>query len=514
MPEGIKWHEWGAKAFGLSREEKKPVLLDIFGKWCHWCHRMDEDTYENLEVAREVNSSFIPVRVDTDRRPDINERYNQGGWPTTVFLDGNGNILAGGTYFPPGQFLDLLEQAKYLFENNIKFEKNGPRTWNKGVVTEEILMELEEMAKGSFDPYHGGFGHSPRIHTSEVGLPEPKFPMAELLEFLLKRYKKTGRKEFLEMVEKSLDGMIGGIFDRIEGGFFRYSVTGDWKLPHYEKMLETNSSLVKILSLAYELTGKKAYLEAAEKTVGYLLKSMANHEGGFFASQDADAKLTSDTHIRGGISGDAYYGKKLEERRKLPEPYIDKTVFADLNGKAIVDLLEYLKVKKDKKLEEFLLKTMGHMEKFWSEKNGAAHYFERQDSPQISGKAVKAAQPVYLGLLRDNLALGMAFLEGGRFFRREDWIKKAEEIGNYILENFLDSETPGLFDKLPGGEGRLAVLEKRIQDNSFAATFFMELGKGFSDKAEGILETFAIDWKRYGLVAGEYGLAVMKIVGE
>src|SRR3989338_10412302 len=130
----VNWMEWSREAFELAKKEKKPVLLNITATWCHWCHQMSRHNYENEDVAKIINAYFIPVRVDTDRRPDINERYNQGGWPTTVFLDSEGNILAGGTYFPAGQFLDLLEQAKYLFGKKARSEKKGPRNWNKGVV--------------------------------------------------------------------------------------------------------------------------------------------------------------------------------------------------------------------------------------------------------------------------------------------------------------------------------------------------------------------------------------------
>ena len=111
----IRWLEWGAAAFQKAKMEKKPILMDIFGKWCHWCHKIEKDCYQNPEIIKKINADFVAIRVDTDKRPDINERYNQGGWPSTVFLDQDGLVITGATYLPPGQMLQLLERVKQAF---------------------------------------------------------------------------------------------------------------------------------------------------------------------------------------------------------------------------------------------------------------------------------------------------------------------------------------------------------------------------------------------------------------
>lgn len=478
MSEKINWLEWGQEAFEKARKEKKPILMDIFGTWCHWCHRIEEDTYQKPEVIKQINRDFIAIRVDTDKRPDINERYNQGGWPTTAFLDHEGNVITGATYLPPEQMLSLLDQVKTVFENGKRGGQRAPQPLSKGVVTEEILLHLEELAKSQFDPSHGGFG-------------EPQFPLTELLEFLLVRFEKTKRKEFLEIVEKSLQGMIAGIYDKEEGGFYRYSVTRNWKIPHYEKMLETNAGIVRLLSLVYKKTNKKIYLDPLKKTVSYLLGTLADPAGGFYASQDADGE-------------DAYYGKPLAERGKMETPFIDKTVFVDLNGLMVRSLLVYYQVTKDEKAREFAEKTIALLLKdFYEKERRMAHYLENN-------------KPIFLGLLRDQVNVGLALIEGWKVFKRKDYLTHAQELAAFILKAFHDGEG-GFFDTLGKGEGKLAIREKRLPDNARAAMLFLELGKELKNKeyqkiAEEALEWFAIDYKVFGLLAGEYALAVEKLL--
>ena len=478
MAEKIRWLEWGKEAFERAKKENKPILMDIFGTWCHWCHRIEQDTYEKPEVIEDVNKNFVAIRVDTDQRPDINERYNQGGWPSTVFLDHDGEIITGATYIPPQQMLSLLDQVKLVFKKRGKIIPPKPLAKKRGVVTEEILLSMEEVVKRSFDPVYGGFG-------------EPKFPMTEVLEFLLARFEKTKQKELLDMVEKSLQGMIAGIFDTVEGGFFRYSVTQDWKLPHYEKMLETNSGLVRVLSYFYKITKKEKYLEALKKTISYMLNTLSDKNGGFYSSQDADGE-------------EKYYGKGMEERRKLPTPSIDKNMYADLNGLAIRSFLAYFEISTDKKIKEFIEKTIDFILKGpYSKEKGIAHYFE--------------GKPQFLGLLRDNLNIALALLEAYRVFNKKEYLEKTQEIAGFILKNFHDKKEGGFFDKLEGGMGKLAMRNKIIGENAKVAILLFELEEILNKKeyqkiAEGALEIFAVDFKVYGLLAGEYALAAQKIL--
>jgi len=247
----INWHEWSKEAFEKARKENKLILLSLSGVWCHWCHVMDETTYSDEEVIKLINENFIPIRVDVDERPDISERYNFGGYPTFAFLTYEGNLITGGTYIPPEQFKEILkdiielsksEKLKDLYQQQ-HIKRAMPQ---KGEVNSKIIWDIADILINSFDDVYGGFGI------------DAKFPLTDSIIFLENMYLLTKKEGFKIMFNKTLKGMLNGIYDNVEGGFFRYSVTRDWKSPHYEKMLETNSNLIKaIFNCVYYLTNRR-----------------------------------------------------------------------------------------------------------------------------------------------------------------------------------------------------------------------------------------------------------------
>jgi len=306
----INWLEWDKEAFEKASKENKPILLDIHGVWCHWCHVMDNTTYFDKEIMEYVNENFIPVKVDTDKRPDVNKRYNQGGWPTTVFLTSSGQIITGATYIPPDAFKDLMFKVIDIYKE-IKVKKpeeleiGGKKLEIKEKnLDKKIVDNTLNVLMQNFDFDDGGFGFA------------PKFPMPDAVKLLISRYKKTKSNEFLVPVKITLDKMQG-IHDDIEGGFFRYSVTQSWDEPHYEKMLETNAGVISNYLEAYEITKNKNYKEIASKCFNYLKNNLINIEGGFYGSQDADEE---------------YYKADFEERKKLKKPFIDKNIYTDFNS--------------------------------------------------------------------------------------------------------------------------------------------------------------------------------------
>src|SRR5579875_3527969 len=211
----IAWRPWEAATFAQAQAEDKPILLAISAVWCHWCHVMDETSYSDPEVIETINERFIPIRVDNDRRPDVNARYNMGGWPTTAILTPEGDPITGGTYIPPSQLKRTLDQVAELYKTH-----------------------KAEIADG-FDPEYGGFGY------------EPKFPQTDALELLLLEYRRSRAlgspdERLYNMLAKTALGMArGGMYDHVEGGFFRYSTTRDWSVPHFEKMAEDHGGLLR-----------------------------------------------------------------------------------------------------------------------------------------------------------------------------------------------------------------------------------------------------------------------------
>jgi len=313
MHQPIQWHEWGPEAFAAAQRENKPMLLDIGAVWCHWCHVMDRESYDDPEIAAIVNQHFIAVKVDRDERPDIDSRYQtavqavsgQGGWPLTAFLTPDGKPFYGGTYFPPSDGYgrpsfrrvllsianayaekhgDVVEQAKMVESAIAQSESFAGRS---GRVSAGVVGAIQESAFKMFDPEHGGFGQA------------PKFPHPSALDLLIERYARTRGKndsELRNVVVSTLEHMArGGVYDQLAGGFHRYSVDERWVVPHFEKMCYDNSELLKNYVHAYQATGEVFFADVARDMIRWMDEWLSDRQrGGFYASQDADISMDDD----------------------------------------------------------------------------------------------------------------------------------------------------------------------------------------------------------------------------
>jgi uncharacterized protein YyaL (SSP411 family) len=305
----VLWREWNGEAFAQAKAQDKPILLDIGAVWCHWCHVMDRESYENAEVARVINESFIPVKVDRDERPDIDARYQvavsaltgQGGWPLTAFLTPDGKPFFGGTYFPPDDrggrpgMKRLLEAVAHNYRTQrdqihqsaakivealgeVEHFKQG-----EDAADEKVVKAIVESIGGMFDAQNGGFGSA------------PKFPHPAAIDLLLEVYLETRQDWPLNIVTSTLEHMgRGGVYDQIGGGFHRYSVDERWIVPHFEKMSYDNAGLLGNYLRAFQLTGNKFFREIALGILGFLENVLSHPEAGFCASQDADINLDDD----------------------------------------------------------------------------------------------------------------------------------------------------------------------------------------------------------------------------
>ncbi|MDD3717852.1 MAG: DUF255 domain-containing protein [Actinomycetota bacterium] len=491
----INWHTWGSRAFQRAESEGKPVLLSISAVWCHWCHVMDETSYSDRAVIDLINRKFVPVRVDSDRNPDINRRYNQGGWPTTAFLDAKGTLLAGATYIPPEAMRAALERISDLYaKHEIDIVEPDQDfflpTAKGGGLDLGIVEESGAQILRAWDRAHGGLGR------------EPKFPQTEALELALELYADEGNREHLVFARTSLEAMIGSnLLDKVEGGFFRYSTTRDWSIPHYEKMLSDNAGLVSVLLKAYNVTGAEIFRRTALETAGFIIGKLSDGVSRLYGSQDADER---------------YYLLGAAERAALTPPPVDMTVYTDLAARAAASLLV---VGTALGRPEHARLALSSLDFLWSESyrpgQGMAHYHD--------GEAHR------WGLLNDSVEAAAAFLYAYAYGGDRRQLERAETLLRLVMDLhwdgerslFLDTARTGSLPALrpipaePGPQARAAE----------AMLLYSSLGgdEEWRERAGAVLSAAAGMVAAYGFMAADLarvvnlylrGQVVVKIGGE
>jgi hypothetical protein len=301
----VDWQPWGDDAFARARAEDRPVLLSVGYSSCHWCHVMAHESFEDPETAAVMNELFVNVKVDREERPDVDALYmqatlalaGQGGWPMTVFLTPEGHPFYAGTYFPRTArgglpaFADLCRAIAEAYRSRradveghaAEVARRLEAASDRRPATDPLDRQtLEDAVVGlarAFDPVEGGFGGA------------PKFPPSLALEFLVRRLaRRPDDHHARQIVDLTLGKMAaGGIYDQVGGGFHRYSVDGQWLVPHFEKMLYDNALLARDYALAHRVTGSPDHARVAQETLDYLLREMRLPGGGFAAAQDADS---------------------------------------------------------------------------------------------------------------------------------------------------------------------------------------------------------------------------------
>ena len=408
----IKWRGWDAQAFKEAKKTKKLILLSLSAVWCHWCHVMDETTYSDPDVISYINEHFIPIRVDSDMRPDIDGLYNQGGWPSTVIILPEGDVIDGGNYIPRDEMLLMLSRAVSAYKGNPqklleslrakKINSTGESLRkDAGPPLEHEIAEIVRLLRSSYDEKYGGFGVS------------QKFPNPDAIDFLLQEYVRTGDEGIKTMITNTLNNIAENeIHDKTEAGFFRYSTRPDWSEPHYEKMLEVNAGLIRNYALSSIVLKDKTYERTASETTGYIMRNLYDKDtGGFFGSQDAD---------------EAYY--KSGDRKDLKRPSVDPTIYADSNSQAIISLLSSYAAAGDAGLlsagrnaADFMLKDL------YSKKDGVYHYYS---------KGMRHMP----GLLADNVLFGTALIELYNLTGERKYMNTAGEIAGFVAGKFYDKK--------------------------------------------------------------------------
>lgn len=478
----VKWNNWDKKYFDLAKKNKVPILLDLTASWCHWCKKMDEDNYDNPEVAKIINKGFIPIRVDVDKRPDLAERYNMGGFPTTAFLTPEGSLIWGGTYLYPQDFKRTLYDVREKYKSNpqafaVKGLKPSFPEKLQDVDLNEALKNIDLRIENSYDGSYGGFGI------------EPKFPNAEIIDLLLFNYITTKEKKWLEMVTKTLGNMAKGIYDAVDGGFFRYSVATDWSIPHYEKMLDVNASMLRVYSNAYNLTRDSNYKKIALGIINYVNSFLYDKKSAFYGSQDAD---------------EDFYKLSKSERAGHTYPSIDKTIYTNWNCLVISSYLRAYGVFKNKSYYEIAVSSLDFLLKnCYDKKTGMYHYFNKK--------------PFESGYLTDNISMMSCLIDAYEVTLDNVYLDKAEEILSFLIKKFYHKDL-AFIDRLPRKDdiGLLKVKGIPLIDNSIAAVSIKRLyhltsKDSYKKISEEILNYLCSEYKNYGILAAIYGYAI-KIV--
>ncbi|HET8623970.1 MAG TPA: thioredoxin domain-containing protein [Gemmatimonadales bacterium] len=569
----IHWHTWGPEPFAAARAADRPVLLDIGAVWCHWCHVMDAESYEDPRLADFLNQHFVCVKVDRDERPDVDARYQravqlltqQGGWPLTAFLTPDGEVFYGGTYFPPdGKYgrpgfrsvLESVLEAWRARRDQVSAQALAIRRvldqhldeGGSGELSREVLDRAVDGMLRIFDPVNGGFGRA------------PKFPHPAALTLLLSRWYDERRPEVRTAVERTLDGMAGGgMHDHLGGGFHRYSVDAEWIVPHFEKMSYDNSELLKVYLDAYAAFGTELYATVARGVVRWVRDVLADPEGGYGASQDADVGLDDDgdyftwtrdeaaavltaeeLDVTGayydiGTAGEMHHDParnvlyqaaplaavatrlgyeplvaegllrsaedKLRARRaERTAPFVDRTRYTAWNAMMASAMLRAGAVLGDDWARDHALRTLHRIRSESAEPDAVPH------TPGGVG-----------GLLEDQVQTAGAVLDAYEASSDTAWLDWAGAIMERVWRDYRDPDGGGLFDRAggSGGEGLLQSRVKPVEDaptpsaNGVAAVVLGRLGEltgadGWRTRATELLRAFAGRAGELGLHAATF----------
>jgi uncharacterized protein YyaL (SSP411 family) len=436
----VDWYPWGPEALERARAEDKPVLLSVGYSACHWCHVMERESFENEDTAALMNQLFVNIKVDREERPDVDQIYMQavqsmtghGGWPMTVFLTPDGVPFYGGTYFPPEDrhgmpaFPRLLQGVAEAYrarrgevveagQQLLEQMRQGERLRSSAsLLTDGILFSAYQVLSGEFDSREGGMGRA------------PKFPQPMNWEFLLRYWKRAGLVQAQDMADLTLTKMArGGIYDQIGGGFHRYSVDGQWLVPHFEKMLYDNAQLAALYLHGWLATGDPEYRRVCEETLDYILREMTHPSGGFFSAQDADSE---------GVEGKFFVWSEEEIAAALDDSEMTRAALAywgvdkgpNFEGHSILFVpREPSEVAEDLGLTEARLEELiaAARARLYGVRDKRVH-------PGLDDKVLASWNGLTLA----------AFAEAGRVLRRADYIAAAVKNAQFVVTQMKAGE--------------------------------------------------------------------------
>jgi len=540
----VDWYPWGPEALNKAKAENKPIFLSIGYSSCHWCHVMAHECFENPEITQLMNQWFINIKVDREEHPDVDALYmkalveltGQGGWPLSMFLTPEQKPYLGGTYFPPTPkfnrpgFPQILEEAHKIFtedktqlENKAKSLLEKINLQNKagksrGIEANRLIQGAIEILTKRFDEDYGGFG-------SGMKFPEPMH-----YTLLLRHWAETGDEETLHILDKSLTKMAeGGLFDQLGGGFHRYSTDRFWRVPHFEKMLYDNGFLAKLFLDMLQATKQDIYREIPEQIFSWMDREMTSPDGTFFSSQDADTQgkegtwytwelkevlnLLGPKHAKvfsrafgmtpkGQLDGRnvLHLNMKVETlaeaenipifeadhilkkgketlfkaREKRTRPDTDEKIITSWNGLMITALATGYAVLGEKKYID-------------TAKRCAEFIWSQQWKDKKLHRIYKDGKTSIAGCLEDYAYFLEALVTLYETSLQSEWINKARQLADVMIEEFWDKEEGGFFLSGKSGEQLVSKLKNPADEampsaNAIASMALLKLGRLTGDK--------------------------------
>ncbi|OGW38128.1 MAG: hypothetical protein A2Y97_03860 [Nitrospirae bacterium RBG_13_39_12] len=564
----IDWYPWSDEAFIKAKKKDKPVFLSSGAIWCHWCHVMAKECFENEDIIRLLNENFINIKLDRDERPDIDRRYQQavasmgfgGGWPLSVFLTPDRKPFFGGTYFPPDDafgrpgFKKVLKEVSDFYNSNKQkiseysqklMDSLKSKPFSKAEINETSLNNSLTTILSQFDPQNGGFGSS------------PKFPMPGAIEFLINRSFFAGKETIGHVIKKTLESMAkGGFHDQIGGGFHRYSVDGAWIIPHFEKMADDNAWLLRNYIDAYLAFGYEYFKDVAEKIISFINDVLSDPGGGFYTSQDADVTpddeggyfTWTDKDFRRVLNDEEYRVLSLHllhERGAMHHDKSKKVLFVSMDtekiaGKTGMDVQtvsRIISLGKEKLLRERFKRESPFVDRtFYTSLNGmliSAYLkaFRILKDKKIKDFALRSLKKIIRNhfinnklfhtegikaVLDDYIHFTDALIAAYEVTGTLSYLTQADELMELCIKKFWDDNDGGFFDT---EEEILGVRLKEIEDiphssaNSLGIILLIKLYNmtekaKYYEYAETALKLFSSNAKNTGILSGYYFCAV------
>ncbi len=508
----------GEEAFEVAKQENKPVFLSIGYSTCHWCHVMEEESFDNEDIAKHMNDSFVCIKVDRELHPDVDTYYmtavmmmqGQGGWPMSSFLTPDKKPFFGGTYFQPSQFIALMSRVNDAWKNkstDIHEQANAISQQVAGAmatiqslneISTNVIDHTAQSIMNHYDKIHGGFGQA------------PKFPNEPYLYFLIEYAKYSGNTDVLDAVVNTLHAQsCGGIYDQISGGFHRYATDQSWFTPHFEKMLYNQANLSFVFAQAHLLSGEVDFKRITFETLDYVIREMTNDEGGFYSATDADSE---------GEEGLFFIWDKYEIESLLGEEdaieFIELyqvTELGNFERKNILNLSQSLyKTSKENNIDydnlverldrnnkllrqtrekrlaplrddkiitswnAMMIKSFAYVGHQFKQQNyidiaiTAANYLLKTNhtNQDLLSRSSLAGQASVSALQEDYAYLAEALLQIYDATLDRYWLNQASNLTNDMIEYFWDEENGGYFMGMQGEQNLLPASPKEINDNA------------------------------------------------